>query len=137
MGNHVQRGGEMNLKSMPILVLLIALMLVLVACGEDSLPYRNEGDDLSTIGYYQEAIEQYDEAIRIDPQDANTYNGRGLAYGGLGQYERAIQDYDEAIRLNPQDADAYYNRGAAYNALGKSREAERDFAKAKELDGPP
>jgi hypothetical protein len=78
-------------------------------------------------------IEQYDEAIRLDPQDAKAYDNRGNAYASLGQYERAIQDYDEAIRINPQNAIAYYNRGLTYAELGKSVESERDIQKAKEL----
>ena len=82
-------------------------------------------------------IQDYDEAIRLDPQDAIVYNNRGYAYGKLGQYERAIQDYDEAIRLNPQDAIAYYNRGLAYETLGQLKLANRDFAKAKELGYDP
>ena len=80
-----------------------------------------------------EVRENYAEAIRLNPENAKTYNNRGLAYGNLGQYERAIQDFDEAIRLDPQDAIAYNNRGVAYQNLGKQELADRDFAKAKEL----
>ena len=66
----------------------------------------------------QTAIEDYDEAIRLNPQYADAYNKRGIAYGDLGQYERAIEDWDEAIRLDPQYGNAYYNRGIAYGYLG-------------------
>ena len=83
------------------------------------------------------AIQDYTEAIRLDPQYAIAYYTRGYAYYDLGQYERAIQDYDEAIRLNPQYANAYYNRGGSYEALGKTKEAERDFQIAKKLGYNP
>ena len=51
--------------------------------------------------YHDRAIKDYDETIRLDPQDARAYYSRGNAYGKLGQTERANQDFDEAIRLNP------------------------------------
>ena len=67
-------------------------------------------------GKYEEAIEHYDEAIRINPQHAVVYNNRGAAKGVLGKHKEAIVDYDEAIRISPQDAKAYYNRGNAKKA---------------------
>ena len=50
-------------------------------------------------GRHQQAILDYDEAIRGGPQAPEAYHGRGNDYFGLGQYQRAIQDCDEAIRL--------------------------------------
>ena len=123
----------MNLRGMPLLVLLTALMLVIVACGEDSRSYLNEGNDLSSNGDYQEAIKQYDEAIRLDPDYAKAYFNRAYAYGELGHHELAIIDLDKAIELDPLFADAYYNRGVAYENIGQQQLAEQDFEKAEEL----
>jgi tetratricopeptide (TPR) repeat protein len=92
------------------------------------------GWDYGELGQYQRAIQDYDEAIRLDPTNAITYNIRGLAYGELGQYQRAIQDYDKAIQLDPNDAFAYYNRGQVYGELGQATEADADFAKACSLE---
>ena len=152
----------MNLK-FTTLLLFPAAILLLAGCGEASQPpvdidatveakveqaltavptatpypkatlYFQPGVDYAKQGDYRKAIEQFNEAIRIDPQYAAAYYNRGWAYGNLGQYERAIQDFDEAIRIDPQLGRAYYNRGIAYQAMGKSEEAERDFAKVKEL----
>ena len=44
-----------------------------------------------------EALAEYDEAIRLDPQFAPAYGNLGNAYAKLGQYQRAIHDCDEAI----------------------------------------
>ena len=46
-------------------------------------------------------MQDYDEAIRLDPQDAVAYYNRGVAYKNLGQTERANQDFAQAIRLDP------------------------------------
>ena len=83
---------------------------------------------------YERAIQDYDEVIRLDPQDAATYNNRGNAYGKLGQHRRSIEDYDEAIRLDPQLAAAYYNRGTAYSQLDQAEGAIQSFDQAIRLN---
>jgi len=44
----------------------------------------------------------FDEAIRINPSDAQSYNIRG-SVRGPGVFERALADYDEAIRIDPSN----------------------------------
>ena len=66
----------------------------------------------------EEAIIEFDEAIRLDPKLALAYNNRGASYYDLGQYQRAIEDFDEAIRLDPKFVLAYANRGFIYTLLG-------------------
>ena len=85
-------------------------------------------------GEYEEAIKHYNEAIRINPQDADAYNNRGNAKFALGLYRDAIADCDRAIHLNPQYAAAYYNRGAAKLALGLHHDAIADCDRAIHLN---
>src|SRR5262249_7560433 len=73
------------------------------------------------------AIADYNEAIRIDPDDADAFYGRGNAWREVGDNARAIADYDEAIRLDPNHAPALNNRGAAWLAKGQSDRAVADF----------
>ncbi|MCI0793438.1 MAG: hypothetical protein J4O03_08240 [Chloroflexi bacterium] len=49
-------------------------------------------------------MQDFDAAIRLNPQQANAYNNRRLAYGALDEPKRAIEDYDEAIRLDSEYA---------------------------------
>ena len=46
-------------------------------------------------------IDEYTEAIRINPADPGAYNTRGMSYAEKGDYDRAIADFTEAIRLDP------------------------------------
>ena len=49
---------------------------------------------------YDRKIQNYDEAIRLDPQDAKSYYDRGYAYRGLGgQNEQAERDFAKAKEL--------------------------------------
>jgi len=63
-------------------------------------------------GKLDEAIKAYDEAIRINPLDAEAWDGRGNALGDQGKYDEAIKAYDEAIRLEPNNAVVWSNKGA-------------------------
>jgi tetratricopeptide (TPR) repeat protein len=86
------------------------------------------------------AIEDLNQAIRINPNYSFAYNGRGLAYACKAQYDRAIRDFDQAIRLyqdqafaipiNPNFAQALSNRGAAYAFKGQYDRAIGDYDQA-------
>jgi tetratricopeptide (TPR) repeat protein len=95
--------------------------------------YSNRGFSYANLGEHAQAIEDYNEALRIAPDDANAHINRGIAYYNLGKYRRAIEDYDEALRLDPGDAIAYYNRGLAYENRGEHARAIMDFARALRL----
>jgi tetratricopeptide (TPR) repeat protein len=75
----------------------------------------------------QGAIADYNEAIRLNPNDAVAYYNRGNAKSDLGDNQGAIADYNEAIRLNPNDAEAYYNRGVVKSDLGDNQGAIADY----------
>ena len=85
------------------------------------------------MGRRDEAIVDFDAAIRLKPDHADAYNNRGNAKAALGRHDDAIADYDKAIRLKPDNADAYYKRGNAKNALGLKDEARKDFETTLEL----
>ena len=84
-------------------------------------------------GKIEDAIDQYNEAIRITPDYTEAYNNRGMAYSDLGQHQRAIEDYNEAIRITPDYAKAHNNRGVAYATLGQYQRAIENFNEAIRL----
>jgi tetratricopeptide (TPR) repeat protein len=86
------------------------------------------------LGQHDRAIQDFDEAIRLKPDDAYAFYFRGSDYFALDQYARAIQDYDEAIRLKPDYAYGFYSRGLAEKMMGNTEAAAADLAKAKTID---
>src|SRR4051812_59470 len=63
-------------------------------------------------------LADYNETIRLNPNDASAYFNRGKFWDAKGDFDRAIADYSEAIRLDPKYAAAYNNRGLAWNDKG-------------------
>lgn len=73
------------------------------------------------------AIDNYTQAISLDPNYSDAYYRRAIARYDQGDKQGAIADYNEAIRLNPNNAIAYYNRGVALYNLRNYQQAIADF----------
>jgi Flp pilus assembly protein TadD len=84
---------------------------------------------------YQSAIEDYTEAIRLNPNYYQAYNNRGSARENLGDKKGAIIDFNSALKINPNYATGYYNRGVARLNLGDNDEvAMTDFNQALKIN---
>ena len=82
---------------------------------------------------FDRAIDDYSEAIRLNPKDPSYYNNRGNAWHARGDNDRAIADFNEAIRLNPANAAYYNNRRDAWLAEGDLARAIADANQATRL----
>jgi adenylate cyclase len=85
-------------------------------------------------GKFDQSLQEYEEAIRGNPNDPDVAAdmGEALVYGG--DPERAIQEIQEAIRRNPEDTPYWYfwNLGRAFYMDKKYREALNAIAKITE-----
>ena len=86
-------------------------------------PHYNLGIVLATAGRFQEAIGEYEQALRSTPDDAWIHLNLGVALYQAGQMSAAIGHYEQALRIKPDFADAHYNLGIALNDQGKVPEA--------------
>jgi Flp pilus assembly protein TadD len=98
------------------------------------IPHNNLGLAYSKQGRTDEAIEEYKEALRLNPYYAGAHNNLGLAYVDKGLLDTAIGEYNMALKLNPEDELAYNNLGIALEKLERLAEAIEAYKKALNLE---
>lgn len=86
------------------------------------------------LNRHDEALAEYDEAIRIDPSDPNSRIGRGDVHRAIGDLPRALADLDEAVRLGPNYPRAFASRGRLLEDMKDDARAEADYSQALALD---
>ena len=91
------------------------------------LAYTAKGD------HYQ-AIKDYGEAIRLNPDHAWAYNNRCWSYAVLRRGEEALKDCEEAVRLMPDQAEILDSRALAYWLLDEKDKARQDLERARKLN---
>ena len=84
-----------------------------------------------------DAIPAFGLVVRILPDLAQGYHGRGGAYYNESKekennnlFEPALEDLDKAIELKPDFAEAYKDRALLHRDLGNSEKAISDMEKA-------
>jgi tetratricopeptide (TPR) repeat protein len=83
---------------------------------------------------YTIAIQDFTEAIRLEPDAPGGFYNRGLAWHLKKDNDRAIKDYDEAIRFDPTYPAAFNNRGNAWWAKKDFDRAIKDHSESIRLD---
>jgi SpoVK/Ycf46/Vps4 family AAA+-type ATPase len=85
----------------------------------------DKGGEAFEANKFDEAIELYTQAIKIDPNYSNAYFNRALSYAILNRYDEAIRDIDYVLRIEPDSYDAPY-------VMGIISEYQHDYEGAKE-----
>ncbi|MGZ3852701.1 MAG: tetratricopeptide repeat protein [Flavisolibacter sp.] len=91
------------------------------------LYYENKGD-------YQQAIQQFDEAIQHDYNFLDAYLDKGQTYYDQKKYAEAMKTFQLTTTVFPSEALPYYWMGKVQQALGKKDEARLNYQRAYGLD---
>ena len=118
--------------------------LVELLAGSTRLPailltaddYLSRGNAYHEAGDYERALEAYNSALKLAPDNYQGLNNRGNALGRLGRFEEALRDYGRALGLAPtalEGSITLVNRGATLHGMGRPEQALRDYAQALQL----
>lgn len=99
-----------------------------------AIAFYNQGLEKAKTGDKQAAIEQFNQAIQLNPNYAQAYYERADARFHLADYQGAIEDATQAIRINPNYADAYRRRCAAQGNLKNYQASIEDCTQAIRID---
>ncbi len=94
----------------------------------------NLGEMLQARGALDEAIEQFQAAVTIRPNDAVANNALGGALLAKGDVSGAVKCFDIALKSQPDYFDAHYNLGNAMASQGDFGGAAEQFGMAAKLN---
>jgi tetratricopeptide (TPR) repeat protein len=88
---------------------------------------RELADTYADQNRWDEAIGQYQIAIKLDSASSDLYNSLGIAYEEVGRLEEAERAYQQAIALNTKDSMPYYNLAIMYEKQQRIPEAVQTY----------
>src|SRR5512134_969072 len=110
--------------------LAVALAAASLACAHSSKDrhsaeiHHDLGVEALRNGRPQDALREFDEALRIDDGFAEAWRGRGLVLDhGFGRLEEAEKDYRRALGLRPSYSEVHNDLGQLLARTGRYPEA--------------
>lgn len=92
------------------------------------------GGAYNTLGRYDEAIAEMNEAVRLEPNNAGAHGSLARAYWiGKGMVEEAIVELEHAVSINPQAGYSYLQLVFLHTIVGNYTRAEAAAKHAIEL----
>lgn len=113
---------------------LVLITLVAEASPEDSETQEDLADFYRKTQDYPRALEIYDRALALDPENRTAWRYRGDTLRLMSDLEAAVADYTTAIQVDPEYKQAFVRRGNALQELGDCQAALADFDRAIEID---
>jgi len=78
-----------------------------------------QGYALARQGQHAAAIESYERAVRLSPEDESSWLALAQSQNELGRFDQAIQTYRQALRYRPESAQAYLALANLYQRQGQ------------------
>ncbi len=116
-----------------VFALLLLLLLPEWSAAQNVQSYIDQGIQHSQAGRYDQALQAFDQALKLKPNDPLLITYKATVYYAKGNNSQAMQLCEQALKLNPNFGRAYYQRGMILEKQEKYREALEDLKKAKSL----
>ena len=102
-----------------------------LACTSKNYVAHNQlGLVLAEGGQFDKAVAQYQKALEINPDYAETHNNLGVAMASRGQINSAIARYQMALKISPDYVEAHNNLGVALAGRGEVDSAIAQYEQA-------
>src|SRR5262245_16742905 len=83
---------------------LVALVSSPLLSAQDAATHLDRAEAAQQRGDFQTAIKELQEAVRLKPDDAETYARLGILYRRLGMASQATESLERAAKLEPAQA---------------------------------
>jgi tetratricopeptide (TPR) repeat protein len=92
------------------------------------------GTIYADLGLLDEAIDEYEKAIRLAPNFADIITRLGIALREMGRYDEAIKQFSHAKEVNAHFIPARVHLGLTYYSRGFYGLAEEEWQEALKID---
>ena len=99
-----------------------------------AVAYQQRGFASARDQKFEEAIADFNEALKIKPNESRIYEQRAAVEMKLRDYDKALADYSEAIKLKPNEVRYYLYRSYIYETKEDIPNSMADTEKALKLD---
>ncbi len=112
----------------------VAASIILLTLGsaceskqETAKEHFKQGWVYAEKGFWDEALSEFKNAVRLDPIDAKAHHSLGVAYARKNMWDLALDEFKEAMRLEPELPQSHYGLGAAYVRKGDRQSALEQY----------
>lgn len=96
--------------------------------------FYTQGMTYLNEGRWKDALNQFNKALDLEPDQPDYLGDRAVAYFQLGKKDLAMIDLNHAQRIDPNNPYRYSSRAFVKDSLGDTKGAIADYEKAIELD---
>jgi tetratricopeptide (TPR) repeat protein len=87
--------------------------------------YKNLAGDYYELGNYDKEVQNYLQATKLKPEDADAWHWLGTAYVDINDSVSAKDAFNKALQLLPDDKDILYDAIPFYLSLGDKQGASK------------
>jgi len=95
---------------------------------------QDEYFSTNNLGSFQDAINNYDKGLAIDPNNIELLANKGQTLFKAEKYIEAIQVLDKCFVVDPNEVSCNYYKGLSLEKLGRISEANEYKDKAAQID---
>ena len=96
--------------------------------------YNNKCLTLINLNRFDEAIECYDKALKINPNNVKAWNNKAFALHNLNRLDEAIECYNKSLEIDPNFISSLRNKAFALRTLNRLDEAIECYDKVLKID---
>ncbi|MBN2223535.1 MAG: tetratricopeptide repeat protein [Deltaproteobacteria bacterium] len=124
----------MKIRSIVLIILVVCFSGV--SCGRAvspvALKHAAEGQRLYELMQYEDAIKEYNEAVKAQPSFALAYLGIGRCLADSEKFDEALRQYKRALDLDPKNDEIMYEIARTYIEKGLGDEGLLMLDRAKD-----
>ena len=115
------------MKQISLLTLLSLLAVFLMAGCPVSADSVEEliriGQNFNQAGQTEKAIDAYNQALKIEPNNTWALDNRAYLLGNLARWEESVSAFESALNKSPENVELWQGKGYALNKLKRYEEA--------------